>query len=197
MNIIRENIMRNSYLNKLLTIVLLLIIAALPAYSKDAEEKRSEIQAMKTETLNELYSKEPGARKHVQNAKGYAVFSNFGMKIFLAGGGKGSGVAINNSTKKNTYMKMVELQAGLGIGIKKFRQVWVFENISDFNHFINSGWELGGQGTAAAKLDDDGGSFQGAISVKPGIWLYQMTEDGLALELTGKGTKYYQDKDLN
>ena len=189
--------MKNSYLIKSATVLLLIIIAALPAYSKNAEEERAEIQSMKTETLNELYSKEPGARKHVQNAKGYAVFSNFGMKIFLAGGGKGSGVAVNNSTKKNTYMKMVELQAGLGFGVKKFRQVWVFENISDFNHFINSGWELGGQGTAAAKLDDDGASFQGAISVKPGIWLYQITEDGLALELTGKGTKYYQNKDLN
>ena len=189
--------MKNTYLNKCIIIVLLFIIAVLPAYSKDAGEERAEIQAMKTETLNELYKREPGARKHVQNAKGYAVFSNFGMKIFLAGGGKGSGVAVNNGTKKNTYMKMVELQAGLGFGVKKFRQVWVFENISDFNHFINSGWELGGQGTAAAKLDDEGSSFQGAISVKPGIWLYQMTEDGLALELTGKGTKYYQDKDLN
>jgi len=189
--------MKKKYLNKIFIFFSLFIITALPAFSENAEEKRADIQKMKTETLNELYKKEPGARKHVQNARGYAVFSNFGLKIFLAGGGKGSGVAVKNSTNKNTYMKMVELQAGLGFGVKKFRQVWVFENISDFNHFINSGWELGGQGTAAAKLNDDGGSFQGAISVKPGIWLYQMTEDGLALELTGKGTKYYQDKDLN
>ncbi len=189
--------MRINYLFKTTIFLLLFILTVLPAYSENAEEKRADIQKMKTETLNELYKKEPKARKHVQNARGYAVFSNFGLKIFLAGGGKGSGVAINNGTKKNTYMKMVEVQAGLGIGVKKFRQVWVFENISDFNHFINSGWELGGQGTAAAKLDDEGGSFQGAISVKPGVWLYQMTEDGLALELTGKGTKYYQDKGLN
>ncbi len=189
--------MRINYLYKTIIIFSLFILAAIPAYSKDSEEKRSEIQAMKTETLNELYKKEPAARKHVQNAKGYAVFSNFGMKIFLAGGGKGSGVAINNGTKKNTYMKMVELQAGLGFGVKKFRQVWVFEDISDFNHFINSGWELSGQGTAAATLKDEGADFAGAISIKPGVWLYQMTEDGLALELTGKGTKYYQDGDLN
>jgi hypothetical protein len=35
------------------------------------------------------------------------------------------------------------------------------------------------------------------MSVSPGIWLYQLTDDGLALELTGKGTKYYKDDDLN
>ena len=71
-------------------IVTFLIFTALPAQSENVEEKRADIQAMKTETLNKLYKKEPSARKHVQNAKGYAVFSNFGLKIFLAGGGKGS-----------------------------------------------------------------------------------------------------------
>jgi hypothetical protein len=27
--------------------------------------------------------------------------------------------------------------------------------------------------------------------------VYQLTDDGLALELTAKGTKYYRDDDLN
>ena len=40
-------------------------------------------------------------------------------------------------------------------------------------------------------------AFQGAIAVSPGVWLYQITGDGLALELTVKGTKYYKDSDLN
>jgi hypothetical protein len=35
----------------------------------------------------------------------------------------------------------------------------------------------------------------GAISKD--IWLYQLTDDGLAMELTAKGTKYYKDKALN
>ena len=30
-----------------------------------------------------------------------------------------------------------------------------------------------------------------------GIWLYQLTEKAVALELTAKGTKYYKDDDLN
>ena len=30
-------------------------------------------------------------------------------------------------------MKMVEVQAGLGMGIKKFRLVWVFENSKDLD----------------------------------------------------------------
>ena len=166
-------------------------------FADDKAEKKAEILQMEVDTLEYLYGVEPNARKNVNNAAGYAVMSNFGMKIFLAGGGKGSGVAVDNKTKKKTFMKMVELQAGLGMGIKKFKQVWVFENAKDLNDFINSGWELSGQGTAAAKYDEEGAAYSGALSVSPGVWLYQITEDGLALELTGKGTKYYKDGDLN
>ena len=49
----------------------------------------------------------------------------------------------------------------------------------------------------AATLSDQGGAFAGAMSVSPGIWLYQLTDDGLALELTVKGTKYYKAGSLN
>ena len=180
-----------------ITLFLFFFLISVPSYSESVQEERAEILKMESETLQYLYSNDKSARRNVQNAAGYAVFSNFGMKIFVLGSGKGSGVAVNNNTKKKTYMKMVELQAGLGFGVKKFRQVWVFEKLSDLNAFTNSGWELSGQGTAAAKLDDEGTAFAGALSVSPGVWLYQITEDGLALELTGKGTKYYKDEDLN
>jgi hypothetical protein len=47
------------------------------------------------------------------------------------------------------------------------------------------------------KAADKGTAYQGAVSVSPGVWLYQLTDKGLALELTAKGTKYYKDGDLN
>jgi lipid-binding SYLF domain-containing protein len=161
------------------------------------KERQSEVRSMAEETLAQLYKLKPGARKAVQNAAGYAVFSNFGMKIFIAGSGKGEGIAVNNKTKKVTFMKMFEVQAGLGLGVKKFRLVWVFQNQKEFSNFVNSGWEFGGQATAAAKKDDEGGALAGAVAVSPGVWLYQLTGDGLALELTVKGTKYYKDDELN
>jgi lipid-binding SYLF domain-containing protein len=161
------------------------------------EEKRADVRKMAKDTLSRLYKFQPSAKKAVERAAGYAVFSNFGMKIFFVGGGSGKGIAVNNKTKKETFMKMLEAQAGLGLGAKKFRLVWVFESQGNLDSFINSGWELGGQTTAAAKLSDQGGAFAGAMSVSPGVWLYQLTDDGLALELTAKGTKYYKDDGLN
>ena len=170
---------------------------ALPVSAATKEEKQAEVRKTSQETLEKLYKAQPAARQAVAKAAGYAVFSNFAMKILFAGSGTGSGMAVNNKTKAATYMKMVELQAGLGIGVKKFRLVWVFENKTDLDAFINAGWELGGQATAAAKAAGQGDAYAGAMSVKPGVWLYQLTDDGLALELTAKGTKYYKDDELN
>lgn len=178
-------------------VILALLLMALPAWGASKAEKQKEVQKMSRDTLARLYKAQPSAKKAVEGAAGYATFSNFGMKIFVAGGGSGSGMAVDNKTKKATYMKMVEVQAGLGMGIKKFRVVFVFDTQKALNDFVNSGWEFGGQTTAAAKSGDQGLALAGAISVAPGVWMYQLTDTGLAAELTGKGTKYYKDGDLN
>ena len=178
-------------------VVITLVMAAQPVWSLSKESKRNDVKKMTNETLARLYKVQPSAKKIVEGAAGYAVFSNFGMKIFVAGGGKGTGMAVDNKTKKATYMKMMEVQAGLGMGIKKFRVVWVFESQALLNKFVNSGWEIGGQTSTAAQMSGKGASFAGAMSISPGVWLYQLTDDGLAVELTAKGTKYYKDNDLN
>ena len=161
------------------------------------KEMRADVRKMAKETLNKLYKIQPSARKAVEKSAGYAVFSNFGMKIFFIGSGKGEGLVVNNKTNKETFIKMIEGQVGLGLGAKKFRQVWVFKSQKALNDFVNSGWEFGGQGTAAAKVGDQGGDMAGAIAVDLDILLYQLTDEGLALELTAKGTKYYKDNKLN
>lgn len=177
--------------------ILALLLIAFPAWGASKAEKQKEVQNVSRETLAQLYKVQPSAKKAIANSAGYATFSNFGMKILFAGGGSGSGLAVDSKTKKTTYMKMVEVQAGLGMGIKKFRVVFVFETQKALNDFVNSGWEFGGQTTAAAKSGDQGLALAGAISVAPGVWMYQLTDTGLAAEITGKGTKYYKDSDLN
>ena len=198
-----SRVARKHHVPGIIAALILLFYAGVPPLASGAddakkkEEARADIVKMSDATLSRLYKAQPQAKTAVVKAAGYAVFSNFGMKILLAGSGTGKGVAVNNSTKKKTYMKMIEVQAGLGIGVKKFRLVWVFEKQKDLDAFINSGWELGAQSTAAAQASGQGASFAGAMSVAPGIWLYQLTDDGLAVELTAKGTKYYKDSDLN
>jgi len=179
-----------------LTISVLLASSGV-ALGADKQESQAEVRKAGQDALAALYKAQPSARKAVESAAGYAAFSNFGMKILVAGGGSGKGIAVNNKTKDTTYMKMAEVQAGLGFGAKKFQVVWVFENEKSLGDFINSGWEFGGQATAAVKSADKGTAYQGAVSVSPGVWVYQLTDKGLALELTAKGTKYYKDTDLS
>ncbi|HSE33375.1 MAG TPA: YSC84-related protein [Pyrinomonadaceae bacterium] len=175
----------------------LVLACALTAAAKTKEEKQAELRKKAQDTLARLYKARPSARAAIKRAAGYAVFNSKGVKILVAGGGKGQGIAVDNATQKVTYMKMREVQAGLGMGAKKFSTIFVFETKAALEKFINSGWEFGGQTTAAAKTGSGGGSYEGAASVSEGVWMYQLTDKGLALELTGKGTKYSKDDDLN
>ena len=167
----------------LLVSFFMISLVASPAGAASKKERaRNDIRKMAQGILERLYKAQPKAKKVVKNAAGYAVFSNFGMKIFLLGGGKGEGLAHNNRTGKDTFMKMVEIQGGLGLGIKKFAVIWVFGKEADFKKFIDTGVELGAQYTAAAKDAREGGSLAGAITICPGVLLYQLTDKGLALE---------------
>lgn len=161
------------------------------------EEARQEVRTVAANTLQTLYATQPAARGVVAKSAGYAVFSNFGMKILIAGGGTGEGLAVNNKTKQEIFMRMAEVQAGLGFGVKKFRLVWVFETQQAFDSFVDSGYQFGGQTALSAKAGGVGAGVTGAASVSPGVWVYQITDDGVAVELTVKGTKYYRDNELN
>ena len=167
------------------------------AFADAKSDARAEQKRISAETLQQLYKVQPKARQAIEKSAGYATFSNFGMKILVAGGGSGKGVAVDRKTGKHTYMKMGEIQAGIGIGVKKFNVVFVFETPDKLDQFINQGWEFGAQTTAAATTGDQGASMQGALAVSPGVWMYQLTDKGLALEATAKGTKYWKDSDLN
>ena len=180
--------------------LLLLASGALMAASSasEKEKERAEIRKASGQILSKLYKAQPSAKSAVESAAGYATFSNFGMKILVAGSGTGKGVAIKKSGgSKEIFMKMVEVQAGLGFGIKKFNLVFVFQNASSFDRFVSSGWESSAQATAAASDGNKGKSYAGAVPVGDGVWLYQLTDKGIAAELTVKGTKYYKNDDLN
>jgi lipid-binding SYLF domain-containing protein len=192
----KSNVMKGMVV-MVLAAALLIAGASFAVAEETKEENQQKVRSMAEKALSRLYELRPSAKAGIESAAGYGVFSNFGMKIFVAGGGKGKGLVVNNKTKKETFMKMLEVQAGLGFGVKKFSNIFVFENEQAMNTFVDQGWEFGGQATAAAKVKDKGASFQGAVSVMPGVWMYQLTDAGIAAEITGKGTKYYKDKDLN
>ena len=152
---------------------------------------------MRTKTLTRLYEVHPGAKTRIERAAGYAVFSNVNVNIILLSAGVGYGLARDKATGKDTYMKMGSAGLGLGLGVKDFRGVFIFDTKDKYEWFVNQGWDASGQADAAAKTANSGGAWAGAVDVAPGIHLYQITEAGLALQATIQGTKFWKDSDLN
>ena len=175
--------------------VLLLMLGN--AFAGTPDEERQQIRKQSSDVLARLYAAQPAAKADIAAAAGYATFRNFGLKVGVAGTGKGRGLAMLSRTGKATFMRFVELQAGLGVGIKKYDLVFVFETEQAYQDFIHKGWQYSGQSTVAAKHKAKGKSFEDAVAVAPGVWLYQLTSSGLAAELTLKSSKYFQDKELN
>jgi lipid-binding SYLF domain-containing protein len=164
---------------------------------KSDDEKRQERLKVRDETMQLLYKHAPEAKKMVANSYGYAAFSNVGVNLILLSAEGGTGVAHVNKTGKDIYMNMASGGVGLGLGVKDFRAVFLFENKKVFDDFVENGWEANAQADAAAKAADKGGAATAAITVAPGIRLYKMTQNGLALQATIQGTKYWKDSDLN
>ena len=186
---------------KYIKIVLVALVGALMLNGFwSGDSKSSLIKERKTDSskiLNLLYKYAPESKRMIRNSYGYATFSNIGVNLIILSAEGGTGLAHNNKTGKNIYMNMGSGGVGFGLGVKDFRAIFLFENKKVFDSFVNSGWEANAQADAAAKAGKEGGALNAAITIAPGIRLYKLTQNGLAIQATIQGTKYWKDGDLN
>lgn len=189
-----------------LFLVAMTALAGCSAQGDTASQQRASIQKMRNETLNKLYTLQPEARSDIQHAKGYAVFANNSSKILLFGFGSGYGVVRDKATGKDTYMKMAQGGAGLGMGIKQQRTVLVFHDKAALETFIRQGYMVGADANAAAKYDDKGiapiaasanGVAKDTSSLPSKVNVYEITDKGLAAQAMVNGYKYWPDDELN
>jgi lipid-binding SYLF domain-containing protein len=150
-------------------LVLALLSASTCVRADSDEEKRQKTRKVAAEVLKNLYKTEPASEATIQKAAGYAVFNNMGVNVLLLSTARRSGPAVNNKTKQETFMKMVSAGGGLGMGVKDYDVVFVFETPKALEQFLDSGWSGSGQADAAAKAGDKGGAYSGAKEVAPGL----------------------------
>jgi lipid-binding SYLF domain-containing protein len=193
----REKIMRVAMLAAMVVCLGLSACASAPMSESKIADQQASVRDMASQTLANLYKANPDAQGAIENAAGYAVFSDSGFKLMFMGGEKGAGIAVNNTTKQETFMKMMELQPGLGLGTEKFRVVFLFDTSDALNKFVTSGWEFGANAMAAAKTKTKGGALAGAVTVSDGVHMYQLTEAGAIVGVSITGAKYYKDSELN
>jgi lipid-binding SYLF domain-containing protein len=194
--------MKTKKIQSVLCISVLILFVATSFVSagekKDSPEKqRKEIQKDKKEALKELYKLYPSAKGEMASAKGNAIFANTGVNLLLLSTGRGGGVAHDNSTGKDTYMKMISGGVGIGLGVKKYFAIFIFTTSDAFKSFTDSGWSAETQADAAAKTDTQGEAVAAGLSIAPGVMLYQITDVGFAAQATIQGTKFIKNEDLN
>ncbi len=160
-------------------------------------QARQQVREMSQDALSSLYEIAPGTKRAIERSAGYAVFSTFGLKLFFAGGTTGKGIVVNKRTERQTFMRMVQVQGGLGFGVNQNRLIFVFTNEQALRNFVDQGWEFGAQANLSAMAGGQGTQFSGAAAVSPGVYLYQLTNTGLSATITVSGTKYFKDPDMN
>lgn len=190
-----------NHMRLFLSIALLFVFSPAVLHARAGkDEKREEIRKMRDDVLTELYKSKPELREKIEKkAVGYAVFSNVGVNLIFASFANGRGVVVSRGTLSDTetFMRMGSAGIGLGLGLKDFRAVFVFYDRQKLEAFIEKGWDFGVQADAAAKSDNKGGAVAGAETVIADVDMYQLTKNGIALQATLQGTKYWNDKSLN
>jgi lipid-binding SYLF domain-containing protein len=182
-----------------LTVLLCMMFAMTTVFAAkvSVEEQRKQIDELSENALKRLYEKYPNAPEVIEKTYAWATLSNTSTKILLIGSSHGRGVAVNNDTGERVYLKMNELSAGLGVGAKEYNLIFLISDKDAWDNFIIGKTRFGVSAEASADDGVNGGTVEGANYVAPGVWVYQMTTKGLALDVMLKGIKIKKDKKLN
>jgi lipid-binding SYLF domain-containing protein len=168
--------------------------------AQDAEKKKkkqAKVLEMKDKALADLIKGKPEVASEINNAPGYAVFDNNGIHLLLLATSRGNGVVISNGSAPPFFMKMRQIGAGPGIGVKDYRVIFVFKTAAAMSKFKSGGWDSTAEADAAAKTKDSGGAASATGSSVGDTRVYTITKKGVALQATFGGTKFSKNDDLN
>ena len=155
-------------------------------------DRRQEIDQRADATLNKLFETQPAVRALYDRAAGYAVFTATKAGFIVTGGG-GTGVAVDKSDGRRTYMRMGTGGIGPGIGAQRYAPVILFETDAHLNRFIQGGWDA--STTAQAAAGKDGVTV--TSSFIDGVAFYQLTDRGLMAQADVSGTRFWTIEELN
>lgn len=182
-----------------LTVAVLAVSGCMTEKGATVEEKRAAVRSSRDQIIKEVCDKYPAARRKIINAPGYATFSTRSLHVLLLAAGEGYGMAVDNATGKETFMRMTALGTGVGMGSEDLSLLFVFKDQDTFNKFVTSGWEFEGKAGASLKAGGKGANLKGTVAAvnKDKVEIYRITKTGISLEVTAVGEKFWKDKELN
>jgi lipid-binding SYLF domain-containing protein len=162
------------------------------AGTNDPAATRRKIDAVAESTLSKVLASSAGARELFEKSYGYGVFDSRKASFLITTGG-GVGVAIRKSDGKKTYMHVASAGVNVGAGLQFYQGLFLFENETAFNRFIDTGWQA--DATAGATLGKN--TVEAQAKFTNGMAYYQLSETGIMLDADITGTKYWKSKELN
>ena len=102
---------------KRIIVTLIMILLPFTASAKLSDRNVRQTLEMRTDVLAQLYESNPEAKGLIAGSEGYAVFNNGGISLIVLSAGSGKGVVHDNSSGKDTFMRMATGGVGIGLGI--------------------------------------------------------------------------------
>lgn len=130
-----------------------------------------------------------GADDNVQelfsSSAGYAIFPNVGKGAYIIGGASGNGVVYENGSVVG-YSNLKQVDVGLQVGGKAYREVLFFETQEDLEDFKDGEYELSGNATAV--IIEKGKSK--TIKFQDGIAVATMPKAGAMVGVSVAGQRF-------
>jgi hypothetical protein len=146
------------------------------------EKKRAYFDKLEQDTLARLVKEQPKVKQELAESVGYVVAEKDIVKVPMVGWGSGAGVAVETASGKRTYLRIPELQFGVGWGGRVEKVVLVFQDLDKFRDLADGKWHAGVEAEAAAKAGDVGvaGSGSSTDLMKKGFSTYVLTDAGVS-----------------
>ncbi len=120
-----------------------------------------------------------------ESSVGYAIFPNVGKGAYIIGGASGNGIVYENGNMIG-YSNLKQVDVGLQIGGKAYREVLFFETQEALDDFKDGEYELSGNATAVAL--EKGKSK--TIKFQDGIGVATMPKAGAMVGVSVAGQRF-------
>ena len=167
-----------------------------PLTPSEIAEKRSATIKMGESGLAAFYKQNPAAKKEIEAAPGYAVFSTTNVNVVLLVVARGEGILHDKRRKEPIFLQSYKTGEGLGAGYQDQYQIIVFKTTSAIDQFLLTSID-GQRGGLDVDANFSAGSGGTIRSLNPNITFYTVGLSGYDLQANYGGTLYLVDDQLN
>jgi hypothetical protein len=143
------------------------------AETNEREGERQAIDQMAEDVLTVLFREIDSSYAFFEEAYGYAIFDKFSLSLSKSPGGMGVLVEIDSG--KRQYLDLGTGGINLGLGVRQYQAVFLFEAEDDLRAFASKGSraESSSQGSALEPDSGDEGTFTDGVA-----FYYWLSDEG-------------------